>query len=176
MIFRSLYDNWYSTCWNDILLLSCLKGPRPGEEDGKDYHFSDKDSMIEMLENNDFIETAEFSGNMYGTSKKSVQDVLDNGRVITLWLICFIISFWCFKKPYNCFWFYVNGFSGKICILDIDTQGVKAVKKVEDFPQPLYIFLKPPSLKVLEERLRSRGTENEESLQKVFFEVLWSIK
>jgi len=109
------------------------RAPRPGEDDGKDYHFSDKHSMMEMLDNNDFIETAEFSGNMYGTSKKSVQDVLDNG---------------------------------KICILDIDTQGVKAVKKVEDFPQPLYIFLKPPSLKVLEERLRSRGTENEESLQK----------
>ena len=62
-----------------------------------------------------------------------------------------------------------NRFLGKICILDIDTQGVKAVKNVEDFPQPLYIFLKPPSLKVLEERLRSRGTENEESLQKVIF-------
>ena len=38
--------------------------------------------MMEMLDNNDFIETAEFSGNMYGTSKKSVQDVLDIGRVI----------------------------------------------------------------------------------------------
>ena len=59
-----------------------MKAPRPGEEDGKDYHFSDKDSMMEMLDNNDFIETAEFSGNMYGTSKKSVQDVLDIGRVI----------------------------------------------------------------------------------------------
>ena len=56
--------------------------------------------------------------------------------------------------------------------MDIDTQGVKAVKKVEDFPQPLYIFLKPPSLKVLEERLRSRGTENEESLKKVFWYFL----
>ena len=38
--------------------------------------------MIEMLENNDFIETAEFSGNMYGTSKKSVQDVLNNGKLM----------------------------------------------------------------------------------------------
>ena len=33
-----------------------------------------------MIENKDFIENAEFSGNMYGTSKKSVQDVLDNGK------------------------------------------------------------------------------------------------
>ena len=60
--------------------LISLQGPRPGEEDGKDYHFSNKEEMMEMMGNNDFIETAEFSGNMYGTSKKSVQDVLDNGN------------------------------------------------------------------------------------------------
>ena len=65
-------------------LIICLKSPRPGEEDGKDYHFSNKDEMMKMLENNDFIETAEFSGNMYGTSKKSVQDVLDNGELLNL--------------------------------------------------------------------------------------------
>ena len=68
-----------------------MKVPRPGEEDGKDYHFTDKDSMMEMLENNDFIETAEFSGNMYGTSKKSVQDVLDNGRIIAFYI--FMVNF-----------------------------------------------------------------------------------
>ena len=64
--------------------LISLQGPRPGEEDGKDYHFSNKEEMIEMMGNNDFIETAEFSGNMYGTSKKSVQDVLDNGNYSTI--------------------------------------------------------------------------------------------
>ena len=51
--------------------------------------------------------------------------------------------------------------------MDIDVQGVKAIKKVDDIPKPLYVFMKPPSLKVLEERLRARGTETEESLQKV---------
>ena len=153
-----------------------MKAPRPGEEDGKDYHFSDKDSMMEMLDSNDFIETAEFSGNMYGTSKKSVQDVLDNGK--DYWFIVKLLYtiFDVFKNFIIAFRFYRNRFSGKICILDIDTQGVKAVKKVEDFPQPLYIFLKPPSLKVLEERLRSRGTENEESLQKVISYVFRAIK
>ena len=62
-----------------------MQGSRPGEEDGKDYHFSNKEEMMEMMGNNDFIETAEFSGNMYGTSKKSVQDVLDNGNCSTIW-------------------------------------------------------------------------------------------
>ena len=60
---------------------------------------------------------------------------------------------------------------GQICILDIDVQGVKAIKNVDDIPRPLYVFMKPPSLKILEERLRARGTETEESLQKVKFEI-----
>jgi guanylate kinase len=54
--------------------------------------------------------------------------------------------------------------TGKICILDIDMQGVKSVKATD--LDPRYIFIKPPSLEVLEQRLKGRGTENEESLQK----------
>ena len=128
--------------------------------------------MKSMIENNEFVENAEFSGNMYGTSKKSIQDVLDNG--IQAWFILiFLLSaqILCFhettfKIGLSCF---LCLYSGKICILDIDVQGVKAIKKVDDIPKPLYVFMKPPSLQVLEERLRARGTETEESLQKVSF-------
>ena len=60
--------------------------------------------------------------------------------------------------------------SGKICILDIDVQGVKAVKQTD--LTPLLVFIKPPSLEVLEERLRSRGTETEESLRFVICRML----
>ena len=56
-----------------------IKDPRPGEEDGKHYHFCTREDMENMIENNDFVEHAVFSGNMYGTSKKSIHDVLDNG-------------------------------------------------------------------------------------------------
>ena len=87
--------------------------------------------MQDLISRNEFIETAEFSGNQYGTSKQSVQDVLQ---------------------------------SGKICILDIDVQGVKAVKRTA--LKPKYVFIKPPSLQALEQRLRARGTETEESLAK----------
>ena len=59
--------------------------------------------------------------------------------------------------------------SGKICILDIDVQGVKAVKETD--LTPLLVFIKPPSLEVLEERLRSRGTETEESLRLVLNKI-----
>lgn len=51
---------------------------------------------------------------------------------------------------------------GKVCILDIEMEGVKQVKRSS--LDPLYVFIKPPSLEVLEKRLRDRNTETEESL------------
>uniref|UniRef100_A0A3Q2X7F5 Guanylate kinase n=1 Tax=Haplochromis burtoni TaxID=8153 RepID=A0A3Q2X7F5_HAPBU len=51
------------------------RNPRPGEEDGKDYHFTTREAMQEGIDKGEFIEHAEFSGNMYGTSKASVEDV-----------------------------------------------------------------------------------------------------
>lgn len=51
---------------------------------------------------------------------------------------------------------------GKVCILDIDMQGAQQVKETD--LDPLMVFIQPPSLEVLEKRLRSRGTETEESL------------
>jgi len=53
--------------------------------------------------------------------------------------------------------------SGKICILDIDVQGVQQVKKSS--LKPRYVFIAPPSMDELERRLRGRGTEKEEQIQ-----------
>ena len=53
---------------------------------------------------------------------------------------------------------------GKICILDIDIQGVMKVK--ESSLKPHYLFISPPSMEELEKRLRGRGTENEDSIKK----------
>lgn len=52
---------------------------------------------------------------------------------------------------------------GKDTVLDIDTRGALNVKK--EFPGARLIFLMPPSLQVLEERLRRRQTEGEDSLK-----------
>lgn len=41
--------------------------PRPGEEDGTHYHFTDKEKMQKQIKNGEFIESATFSGNLYGT-------------------------------------------------------------------------------------------------------------
>jgi guanylate kinase len=51
---------------------------------------------------------------------------------------------------------------GKICVLDLDTKGVQQFKS-SNFPAK-YIFITAPSIEILESRLRSRGTENEESV------------
>ena len=53
--------------------------------------------------------------------------------------------------------------AGKICVLDIDVQGVQKVK--ESSLDPLYLFIAPPSMEALEKRLRGRGTETEEQMQ-----------
>ncbi|XP_038571769.1 guanylate kinase 1b isoform X1 [Micropterus salmoides] len=107
------------------------RNPRPGEEDGKDYHFSTREAMQEGIDKGDFIENAEFSGNLYGTSKAAVEDVQAQNL---------------------------------ICILDVDIQGVKRIKETD--LNPIYISIQPPSMEVLEKRLRDRQTETEESLQK----------
>lgn len=53
----------------------------------------------------------------------------------------------------------------KICILDIDEQGVKNLKSISDI-KPIFCFIKPPSVEILAERLKGRGTETEESFNK----------
>ena len=52
---------------------------------------------------------------------------------------------------------------GKICILDIDIQGVQKVKASS--LQCKYVFIAPPSIEELESRLRGRGTETEDKIQ-----------
>jgi guanylate kinase len=53
--------------------------------------------------------------------------------------------------------------AGKVCILDIDVQGVQNVKKSS--LECKYVFIAPPSMEALEARLRGRGTEKEEDIQ-----------
>ncbi|KAK7158627.1 hypothetical protein R3I94_005075 [Phoxinus phoxinus] len=107
------------------------RSPRPGEENGKDYHYVTREVMQAAIANGEFVENAEFSGNMYGTSKAAVQAVQAKNL---------------------------------ICILDIDMQGVKNIKRTD--LNPIYVSIQAPSMDILEKRLRDRKTESEESLQK----------
>ncbi len=58
--------------------------PRPGETDGRDYHFVSHDGFQAMLAENEFLEHAEVYGNFYGTSKGSIERDLEAGRDILL--------------------------------------------------------------------------------------------
>uniref|UniRef100_A0A6A7G2J6 guanylate kinase n=1 Tax=Hirondellea gigas TaxID=1518452 RepID=A0A6A7G2J6_9CRUS len=112
------------------------RGPRPGEQNGREYHFTDLNTFQALNKDGAFLETALFCGNNYGTSYTALMEVLREGR-----------------------W----------CILDIDTQGVKQIKEVSVLAEnnyfPVYVFIKPPSLEMLQDRLRKRNTESEESLK-----------
>lgn len=105
--------------------------PRPGEQDGVNYYFYDKEKFQQMIADGELLEWAEVYGNYYGTPKQKVLDRLSVGEDI---------------------------------LLEIDTQGALNVMKA--MPEGLFIFLLPPSLEELASRLKGRGTETEESLQR----------
>ena len=119
--------------------VSCTtRAPRPGEVDGVAYHFLSIDDFKRRIDTGDFLEWAEVHGNYYGTLKQEVKPRVINGQDI---------------------------------ILDIDVQGMRLVRKsVLSEPEwgssVISVFLAPPSLAALEQRLRGRGTETEESIQK----------
>lgn len=106
--------------------------PRPGEIDGRDYHFVSAERFREMIAAGDFAEWAEVHSNFYGTSRR----VLDGMRA-----------------------------EGIDVILDIDTQGAKQIRdKYEG--QAVFIFIMPPSLEILEERLRNRKSDHENEIKR----------
>ena len=119
--------------------VSCTtREPRRGEVDGKDYHFIDKMEFQRRVENDEFLEYADVHGNFYGTLKSEIMDRVE---------------------------------AGKDVLLDIDVQGALQVKESSKKYSLLgkcseSVFLGPPSFDELERRLRSRGTEKEESIRK----------
>eukprot|EP00842_Homolaphlyctis_polyrhiza_P005418 jgi/Hompol1/5878/HPOL_000177-RA len=127
--------------------------PRAGETNGVEYHFTERAQLLSLIADGQFVESAEFSGNIYGTSYKAVQDVLAQGRNV---------------------------------VLDIDMQGViqlqtKVASGTLPFSNPpLYVFIAPPSMEVLEKRLMGRGTESPESAAKRLDaakrELAWGLK
>ncbi|KQS02924.1 guanylate kinase [Sphingomonas sp. Leaf357] len=56
--------------------------PRPGEVDGKDYHFVDLETFREMVANHEFLEWAHVFNHRYGTPKAQVWNVLEQGKDI----------------------------------------------------------------------------------------------
>jgi guanylate kinase len=106
--------------------------PRPGEIDGRDYYFVTEDRFRDMTDAGDFAEWAEVHSNFYGTSRRVLDGMRDEGIDV---------------------------------ILDIDTQGAKQIK-TKYGGQTVFIFVMPPSLEILEERLRNRKSDHENEIKK----------
>ncbi|EHY55825.1 Guanylate kinase [Exophiala dermatitidis] len=119
------------------------RNPRPGEQDGVHYHFTTTENFEKMIAENAFVEHAKFGGNYYGSSKMAVQDVAEGrGKTIE-------------GTPAE---------GKRICIFDIEMEGVKQLRRSP--LNPRICFIQPPSLEVLEQRLRGRGDTSEDAIQK----------
>jgi guanylate kinase len=67
------------------LSISCTtRAPRPGETDGREYHFIDMAEFHRQIQADEFLEWAEVHGNFYGTSKKWIADQLTAGNDVLL--------------------------------------------------------------------------------------------
>jgi guanylate kinase len=62
------------------LSVSCTtREKKPGERDGVDYYFVDEDKFDNMLNSNEFLETASIYGRRYGTSRLAVESIVSKG-------------------------------------------------------------------------------------------------
>ena len=60
------------------------RAPRPGEQNGREYHFVDDATFVAMLGRGEFLESAVVHGNRYGTSHKAIAGVLEGGNDLVL--------------------------------------------------------------------------------------------
>ena len=100
---------------------------RPTERDGHDYFFVDKPEFERMVAAGEFLEHAPVFDNYYGTSRKQVEQILDQGQDV---------------------------------LLEIDWQGAQQIRRA--LPECRSIFVLPPSVAALEQRLRNRATDSDE--------------
>lgn len=98
--------------------------PRPGEQDGREYHFITPDDFLARRDQGEFLESAEVHGNYYGTSRLQIANQIQAGTDV---------------------------------LLEIDWQGAQQIKK--QFPHAVGVFILPPSITALEERLKKRGQD-----------------
>ena len=121
--------------------ISCTtRAPRGEEQDGVDYYFLSDREFKKRIRRSEFLEHAKVHGNRYGTLADTIQFAMEEGRHI---------------------------------ILDIDVQGVSQIRnslaQMEERSLIrrgfLDIFIEPPSLEILEQRLRMRGTDSEKIIQ-----------
>jgi guanylate kinase len=60
------------------------RAPRPGEQNGREYHFVDEPEFLAMRGRGEFLESAEVHGNRYGTAKRVIGEALERGHDLLL--------------------------------------------------------------------------------------------
>jgi len=60
------------------------RAPREGERNGVDYFFTDRASFLGMVDRGEFLEWAEFNGQLYGTTRAFVQEQIESGHDVIL--------------------------------------------------------------------------------------------
>ncbi len=123
-LLRSRPDLHYS-------ISATTRPPRIGEINGVNYWFISHEEFRALIKNDELLEWAEVYGNYYGTLRRYVAELLDNGQDV---------------------------------VLEIDTQGAMQVK--EKFFHGVFIYILPPSLDELADRIYKRGTDSMESIKK----------
>ena len=68
----------------DVSVSYTTRSPRPGEIEGKDYHFVNRQAFMAMAKHGDFLESAEVYDNLYGTSQSWIEAEILSGRDILL--------------------------------------------------------------------------------------------
>ena len=107
------------------------RAKRDNEIDGESYYFVTRDYFERKLGEGGFLEYAEYGGNLYGTPKAPVDEMLSRGKNV---------------------------------ILKIEVKGAEKIRKL--YPDCVSVFVLPPSMKVLEKRLRGRNSDDEEAIQR----------
>jgi guanylate kinase len=115
----------------DLSVSYTTRDPRPGEHDGKDYHFVSHETFLAMAKRGEFLESAKVYGNLYGTSQTWISQGITKGRDI---------------------------------LMEIDWQGAAQIRRL--FPESISIFILPPSMEALGQRLKGRGKDNDEVIAK----------
>jgi guanylate kinase len=67
-----------------LIASATTRKPREGEVDGKDHVFLSREEFERWIEEDRLLEWAEYSGNLYGTPKQSVEELLQKGRSVIL--------------------------------------------------------------------------------------------
>ena len=112
--------------------------PRAGEREGVDYYFLEAENFLKRLQAGNFLEHATVYGHSYGLLRSELTDKLREGHDV---------------------------------LLNVDVQGAATIKKQAEGDPELRralvsVFLTPPSLKILEERLKLRGADAEAVVRK----------